>query len=491
MLKPILLLAIVLVACKVMRPQAAKEKFKSVATRTCIADHLDNLDKFGLSEKEIKEWKQRFEIYGKEKFRKKFCPKPEIDEKLYLANKVHKDNSWHQPYIEKKPGYPVSKAGWLIAYGFANDCNMSTAAKVELQDIISRYLRLWLAELKDYAKIFTNKPLVDDFYYVESKVADGNISHEGDKKPHLNVVFHCNDKEHSQFSPTRFEIDMYYLPAKKSVKSLYFLPHRAKYAEDANGNGYSMLDLIRQLGQAFGLHVSYHDGQSLSVMKGARFYAWFDKTLKDKLVLGKDDKRGIQHLYQYFHQRTSATDCMHYDYEYVVSTPNIGGRGECVPKKPLIFDLQQAFYQQKYRENDSISFLYSLHLKWIINDSKTYDVDNLKINAPDEITGNTGLHYVVLYGSEVRYNSDWLSMLEDLTEITPCPSTTNVCIELNQQNNEGQTALHLATQLGFSKAARILALKAGVNKNLRDKAGKTALDYARDNNLKEIVELLD
>ena len=487
----ILLVALLSMSCKLKKTPESQEKFISVATKnTCILDHLDSLDNINIPETMIKRLKEDIALIGKEKVRDWWCSASEINEKLHLTNRVHKDTSWHQPYIEPKAGYPVSKAGWFIAYGFADDCSIETTAKVELERAISRYLRLWLAELK----YVSSKPIVDDFYYVERKIANGNIVHEGDKKPHLNVVFHCNASKKSHFSAIEFEIDMYYRPESTATKGLYFLPRKAKYAKDSNGNGYAMIDLLRRIGQAFGLYDPYHAGQPQSVMGGDIFFKLSPKTLQDSLALSRDDGIGIRHLYSYFHQSINDTICFSEDYEYVVR--KYARTGRCIPKHPLIFALKRVAYQDFMMENDSLLFGFYFNLIYQINDSERDNVDYLKINAQDDETGNTGLHYAIKYGARaitygMRSKYDWVHILENLLDITPCPAPTNVCIELNKQNNDGQTALHLATKLGFKRAARMLSVKAGVDKNLRDKANKTALDYARESGLSEIVRLLD
>ena len=58
-----------------------------------------------------------------------------------------------------------------------------------------------------------------------------------------------------------------------------------------------------------------------------------------------------------------------------------------------------------------------------------------------------------------------------------------------QQTSGGYTALHFAAGNGRLAIATRL-LEGGADLTLRDKAGKTALDYARSNGHSEVVALL-
>ena len=61
--------------------------------------------------------------------------------------------------------------------------------------------------------------------------------------------------------------------------------------------------------------------------------------------------------------------------------------------------------------------------------------------------------------------------------------------QIDAQNNNGYTALILASYHGEEAAVREL-LKGNPNLDLKDNVGKTALDWARNKNYQSIVDLL-
>lgn len=60
---------------------------------------------------------------------------------------------------------------------------------------------------------------------------------------------------------------------------------------------------------------------------------------------------------------------------------------------------------------------------------------------------------------------------------------------VNKQDKNGQTALHLAT---FAKSYRIVRhlLINGAHRKIKDKEGKTPLQYAKEQNTSEIITIL-
>ena len=98
--------------------------------------------------------------------------------------------------------------------------------------------------------------------------------------------------------------------------------------------------------------------------------------------------------------------------------------------------------------------------------------DNGDLNSQDEL-GNNALIIASQYGD--------LEIAKLLIESKK--------IKLDLQNKKGNTALILASFLGYSKIAELL-LKAGADRDIKDKAGKTALDYAKENYDNQIKKLL-
>lgn len=87
--------------------------------------------------------------------------------------------------------------------------------------------------------------------------------------------------------------------------------------------------------------------------------------------------------------------------------------------------------------------------------------------------GGTPLHWASNQGSEICASLllSWEPTIIDL------------------QDNEGQTALHLATLAGSSKIVKTLLIK-GANRKIVDKNGKRPIDLARDNKQSNLIKAL-
>ena len=62
-------------------------------------------------------------------------------------------------------------------------------------------------------------------------------------------------------------------------------------------------------------------------------------------------------------------------------------------------------------------------------------------------------------------------------------------VDINYQTEKGDTALILASYYGNIEIVKLL-IKAGANKDITDRWGFTAIDYAIDKNYKQIIKLL-
>lgn len=102
---------------------------------------------------------------------------------------------------------------------------------------------------------------------------------------------------------------------------------------------------------------------------------------------------------------------------------------------------------------------------------------NPDVNVKD-IKGDTPLHLIIKRFGYVDLRPDALEMLNLLLE--------RGGIAVNKQNNEGLTPLHLAAEIGNKDAVDAL-LKKGADVNIRDNKGKTAAEYALENNHPEVM----
>ena len=65
----------------------------------------------------------------------------------------------------------------------------------------------------------------------------------------------------------------------------------------------------------------------------------------------------------------------------------------------------------------------------------------------------------------------------------------NIKTLINAVDKENNTALILASKFGYHKIVKIL-IENGADINIKNNDGKTALDYAEENDYKSIIELL-
>ena len=505
-LHSLLLLTTVLaaVSCKKMQP-ISEEKFKFIGDMKCfIHDEKGNLlpDARNLYEKVFKP-----DNYTVEEFEHFTCDF--FDFAPFVSKHVHKDNSWYTP----SPG--DGKDGWLIVYGFTSNCLKEKEEKKELEESISRYLRLWLSPLADMK-------VVDNFYYQEVEVTNDykfKLDSLGKKDPHLKFVFNCKRYGGSYMNLEKFYIFMDYSNRDKKHKSLllcgkdYVKNSSCENAGYQEG-GYSMETLLHEIGHAFGLADTYErgsslddrgvtEGQPMSVMAGGGFYST-DTTLelKDSLVLAEDDKNGIRYIYNYVYKNTTNNECPSEDYEYVEKsgkeTPlSLTSIGTCIPKLPFIYKLKQAYLQEQRHKDTQLASIIIAASKYNISLQKSiFDhgrAESLfkaeKINAQDN-DGNSGLHYAVKFGAKsTELKSNWLELLDKLLKIDTCNPTQDkiICLDLNILNNEGKTALHIAVEEEYLDAVSKLLTK-GIDKNIRNKAGKTALDYSKKQEITNILQ---
>ena len=389
---------------------------------------------------------------------------------------------------------------WRICY--AIDCpitmtkqqkNITTSYKKRHEELITKALKTWLQPIDE----LTNKKLIgsnpDNFYYryftndINSmckinKLKNKNISIGDGEDYTLKVVF--LDTQDQQ------------LRGKYTGGAIY---------TPCLSNDGAHTTLLHEIGHAFGLLDTYpgRDKVTYGLQPPSVMSCFFDND--KKYALTNDDIKGIQWQYRYYQSNNlkqgiapvSLTTCPFPDYEYVQTNEG----GACRPKHLFMHNLQQAHHFEKTHSNLHYAhkLLESLFLAVGV---RKKSVANLDVNYQDKL-GNTGLHYMVLFGAyslwsnPQRQNSHlcdtvgcppnydiapiWSQQLaESIGANKSCnPNIDTNCIDINKQNNNGDTAIHHAVRTGYVQAARLLLAHPKLDTKIKNKQNKTACDLAK------------
>ena len=288
----------------------------------------------------------------------------------------------------------VHELHWDVAYSYGDDCLPEERNNAEaLTAAVTEALQIWLQPLRDYAK----RPIVADFRYRLN--ADRRA---GD----LGITFYC----------------------KRGQSGAAVGPGARPHINMRDGVQVTpafMSSLVHEMGHTFGLADTYLRGVDWGnpeLDKGGRdatkgtqpssIMAGEDKHRGGGL-LGRDDKNGIIWLYKATYEGLALRDCFFPDYE--LEEEPLG----CRPKYPLIFALQHG-----------IEVVAILILK---------QDEGLDVNVRDA-DGMTALHHAVL--NKYTWVVKALLARDDLRYY---------------KNNDGQTPLQLATQLGLDEIAALIA----------------------------------
>ena len=264
-----------------------------------------------------------------------------------------------------------------IRYGFAPECQSKYPNK-QVEDDITKIMRLWLKPLRDWDERPATDTIVDSFTYLQGTASEkhdpydtGNLYRTlsgGGNGSELDITFYCeNDRSFIFFAATPPQIHLY---------------------ENASGN-YSLSTLMHEVGHAFGLDDTYVEYELTE--SGKRVEAeskWWRYNRSDcgseEMIgcqplsimnvdswlvedtnnphLGDDDTAGIRWLYRYL--VTGDVTCP-------LGFLNEINTGGCIPEDPLAFAMQQGDI------DGTIELLAE---------------QGLPINTPDK-KGNTILHY--------------------------------------------------------------------------------------------------
>ena len=291
----------------------------------------------------------------------------------------------------------------------------------------------------------------------------------------------ANIATRSKLSPTAPEN---YRP----IPIIYIGPRQGKiHANDTIGE-HDKLDLLHQIGQAFGLaEITQQNTEQPNQTIMAKH-----RTVKNRqLALSSDDEAGVRWLYQHHRRQRRATDCGE-DYDY----KNNG----CVPKHLLITALRkksvsearkllEGYPANKIDLNDREARTDNSALHIAIQnfndtsaseeDRNTYVaiIDMLLNKGRDRILpnlqdsdGNTPLHLAVTL-DRGKDNSN----LGIITLLLASPK-----LEAQVANKQGNTALHLAALIGKPRIISAMSEKFEPFVSRKNNAGKTALHLAAE-----------
>ena len=415
-----------------------------------------------------------------------FFEQNNLDKYAFLSKHVHHDDTWYQPD-------PSKSHGWLIAYGFSPDCKDDPEIEGMLTASILRYLKVWLSPIKEIAI----NPVVDQFYFEKGSTTPKGyfgthkiVRKPNAKKPHLSVVFHCND-ENTPNAPFHYpdegmKVNMFYY--RTTSGGIYLDEEKKEYikTERQKDDGFSMNTLLHELGHSFGLYDTYamggglKDGQVGSIMAGASYisnlYANDEALpLEDRLVLAEDDILGIQYLYRYYHDPEALRKHGCGSEEYVLAADG------CIHKNPVIYILKQAYMQEHLHNNTDFATT-------ILSDLIYSPVD-----AKEKATGNSELHYAVLHGAQSSKLKDaWTTSIgEQLSrtceykeryndrEVTSTQCRSNDECIINAQNNDGDTALHYVARTGYLAAVEKMLACEDISVGIKNNQGETACAIAQ------------
>ena len=422
------------------------------------------------------------------------------DKKFFTA--VHDDRDSFKGLLIRKVHYPT----WRIYYAFDNCDNETITAEQKQyhQKIIADYLKIWIKPLR---QLTTDKLIGDEPNDIEFIPHTGNLSaynlsreykriNEGDDEHVLTIIISCQAGGYRG-------IGMY---GGVGILGLPLINSAAK-------TGW----LLTSLGNSFGL-LGTRDNFITNGMDAAsvmgQIYT-YDKN--GTPLLADDDIKGIQWMYRFFHKErlashaapTSVRDCVYAGYIYV---GNEWEEGACRPRDLFMHLLRQAHAYEKNHHNLQAAFLTlekSVAKTWGRN-ARDYNVD-----AYDD-RGNTGLHYAVLFGawslwsehngtntlpchtceglsidsSAYNITNTWQHSLAKVLEarFKPCTGKkddNSACVEVNKENNRGNTALHYAASTGYTKAVELLLTRQEINLFAKNSDNETPCSLAQ----KTLVDL--
>ena len=224
------------------------------------------------------------------------------------------------------------------------------------------------------------------------------------------------------------------------------------------------LDLLHEIGHAFGLADTHRSTdktikigkQPRSIMARDRIFVRGAKSL----VLGHDDKVGVQWLYEHHRNGVSTRNCF-LEEEYVEKNYNTDETPSqtyvgCELRYPLITALKNR------NSSEAISII----------DTNT----DFNINAIEASTGNSALHYAIIQHvsphNSATDTDDYLTVIRKIIAYNG--------LNINIKDNLGKTPMHLAVQYDKQEVVIKLLSATGMRVQEADNNNNTPLHYAAD-----------
>jgi len=360
----------------------------------------------------------------------------------------------------------IVKAPLHVAYGlvgcakYQSDENIAKAIEQALIEMID----IWITPMREVGEVITKKDIrVSHIEKLEKNICRLDVE---DKKYHLEAIFVCGEPANEKTCGTMSRALIFDANERDTDKKqgnfsippwLYvFDGQRAgdKYVRDnvpaiyIENTSFSKFGLLHEIGHAFGLADTYmmgveKPGQPPSVMSSTLPFL----DAQGELTLAKDDIRGAQWLYNYFHNKGQEQGCLFPDYE--ASHDSFGGV-ICTPKNVLLDTIKQALFHTRHGPIER-AYQYVNKAVWSHATEDAY-----VCNATSDNNANSSLHLAVIGGAHSKdLQQEWLSAIEQLAETIAdsCPN------KFDERNADQNTALQLAEKLKYEEAKKAIVAK--------------------------------